>query len=482
MKQMKRLGILLTAILLVQSCMIPATMASDADTYSQEEPYFETEDDMDDPQYWSEMHRGGMDNFQLQAVGVDHSKYTPRALKRGETLRKGIDVSQFQGKIDWSAVKAGGIDFAFIRVGYRGWGSGSLAEDSRVYENLQGAIDNGVQVGVYIYSQATTTAEAREEAQYVLKRIRSYAVTLPVVIDFEYAEDPSTGRLTGRLYQENLSKSAATAVCNAFLAEVQAAGYRGAVYANKNMLEKHLNADKLNGAVWLAHYTSQTDYSGNHEFWQCTSSGYVAGISDQGDPEKPKNVDLNYWYDGGISGLPFVDVSPNRWSYGDILRAYQQGIVNGTDPNRFSPDENTTRGQLVSMIYRLNGSPAVSGSSTFTDLTMDYYRDAITWAQQNNVVQGIGGTQFAPDQPMIRQDLLTILYRLSGEPETAGSLSDFGDAAKVADYAQKAVAWAVENDILRGSDGNILPESNATREQAVAILMRYIQYTEQQSE
>lgn len=482
MKQMKRIGILLAAMLLVQSCMIPAAMASDADTYSQEEPYFETEVDMDDPQYWSEMYRGGMDNIQLQAVGVDHSWFTPRALKSGETLRKGIDVSQFQGKIDWAKVKADGIDFAFIRVGYRGWGSGSLAEDSRVYENLKNAIDSGVQVGVYIYSQAINVKEAREEAQYVLKRIQNYAVTLPVVIDYEYAEDPGTGRLTGRLYQAKLSKSAATAVCNAFLAEVQAAGYRGAVYANKNMLEKQLNADKLNGAVWLAHYTSKTDYSGNHEFWQCTSSGYVAGISDQGDPEKPRNVDLNYWYDGGISGLPFVDVSLNRWSYGDILQAYQQGIINGTAPNRFSPDETTTRGQLVAMIYRLNGSPAVSGSSTFTDLTMDYYRDAITWAQQNNVVQGIGGTQFAPDQSMIRQDLLTMLYRLSGEPETAGSLSDFGDAAKVADYAQKAVAWAVENDILRGSDGNILPESNATREQAVAILLRYIQYTEQQSE
>lgn len=474
MKRMKRLGILLAAMLLVQSCVIPAAMASDTDTYSREESYFDTElqDDVDDPQYWSEMHRGEMDNIQLQAAGVDHSWFTPRALKSGETLRKGVDVAEFQGKIDWSAVKKSGIDFAFIRVGYRGWGSGKLAEDSWAYENLKGAIDSGVQVGVYIYSQATTAAEAREEARYVLDRIRNYAVTLPVVIDFEYAEDPSTGRFTGRLYQANLSKSQATAVCNAFLAEVTAAGYRGAVYANKNMLEKHLNADKLNGAVWLAHYATQTDYSGDHEFWQCTSSGYVEGIPSQ-------NVDLNYWYDGGISGLPFVDVSPNRWSYGDILQAYQQGIINGSDVNRFSPTGATTRGQLVSMIYRLNGSPSVSGSSTFTDLTMDYYRDAITWAQQNDVVQGIGGTLFAPNRPIIRQDLLTILYRLSGEPETAGSLSGFKDAASVSDYAQKAVAWAVENDILRGSDGNIMPGSNATREQAVAILMRYIQYTEQ---
>ena len=200
MKRMKRLGMLLAAMLLVQSCMIPAATASDADTYSQEEPYFETElqDDVDDPQYWSEMHRGDMDNIQVQAARVDHSCFTPRALKSGETLRKGIDVSQWQGIIDWSAVKAGGIDFAFIRVGYRGRTEGKLSEDNWVYENLKGAIDNGIQVGVYIYSQATTAAEAKEEAQYVLTRIKNYAVTLPVVIDYEYAEykdDSGTWRL-----------------------------------------------------------------------------------------------------------------------------------------------------------------------------------------------------------------------------------------------------------------------------------------------
>ena len=478
MKRMKRLGILLAAMLLVQSCMIPAAMASDADTYSQEEAYFETEHDLDDPQYWSELHRGGMDNIRVQAAGVDHSGYTPRKLNSDETLRKGIDVSQFQGKIDWAKVKASGIDFAFIRVGYRGWGTGTLAEDSRAYENLKNAIDSGVQVGVYVYSQAITPDEAREEAQYVLKRIRSYAVTLPVVIDFEYAEnkdDSGTWRLTGRLYEANLSESEATAVCNAFLEEVTAAGYRGAVYANKNMLEKHMNPEKLNGAVWLAHYAVQTDYSGDHEFWQCTSSGSVDGVPSL-------NVDLDYWYDGGISGLPFVDVPFGWWSYGDIFQAYQRGIVNGTKANRFSPADTTTRGQLVAMLYRLNGSPEVSEPSTFTDLTMDYYRDAIAWAQQNDVVQGIGGTLFAPNKPIIRQDLLCMLYRLSGEPETDGSLTDFKDAETVSDYAENAVAWAVENDILRGSNGNIMPRSNATREQTVAILMRYIRHTEQQAE
>ena len=473
MKRMKRLGMLLAAMLLVQSCMIPAAVALDADTYSQEEPYFEMElqDDADDPQYWSEMHRGDMDNIQVQAAGVDHSCFTPRTLKSGETLRKGIDVSQFQGQIDWSAVKAGGIDFAFIRVGYRGWGTGKLSEDNWVYENLKGAIDNGIQVGVYIYSQATTVAEAKEEAQYVLTRIKDYAVTLPVVIDFEYAEYPSTGRLTGRLYQAKLSKSDATAVCNAFLREVSAAGYRGAVYANKTMLEKQLNAGKLEGAIWLAHYASSTDYSGSYEFWQCTASGYVEGIPSQ-------NVDLDYWFDPGVSELPFWDVLANRWSYQDILQAYQRGIVSGTETNQFEPTAITTRGQLAAMLYRLSGSPKVTGSSTFTDLTMDYYRDAITWAQQNKVIYGVGGTRFAPDQGITREDLVAMLYRLSGSPKNKSTLSGFKDIDRISGYAKDAVTWAVENGILAGDAGRIMPQSYATREQAVAILMRYARYAE----
>lgn len=465
MKRMKRIGLLLVAMLLVQSCLVPAAMAADSDTYLER-----TDQVMDDPQYWSEMHRGEMDNTQLEAEGVDHSWFTPRALKSGETLRKGVDVSQHQGKIDWEKVKASGIEFAFIRAGYRGWGTGKLEEDSQFYENLKGAIDNGVQVGVYIYSQATTVEEAREEAQFVLSRIRNYAVTLPVVIDFEYGEDPSTGRFTGRMYQAKLSKSQATAICNAFVAETEKAGYRGAVYSNKNMLKNQLDADQLNGTIWLAHYAAQTDYSGNYEFWQCTSSGYVDGVSSQ-------NVDLDYWYDSGISKLPFLDVAASRWSYEDICQAYERGLIAGVSSTRFAPKETTTRAQLALILYRLNGSPAVSGSSTFTDLTEGYYRDAVTWAQQNQIIMGVGGTLFAPYAAITRQDLMAMLYRLAEVPETEGSLSEFKDASSVSDYAQKAMAWGVENGLIVGdNDGNLMPKSTATREQTVAILMRYIRY------
>lgn len=476
MKKCKGISLMLAAMLLAQSCVVPA-MASDTDTYPQENGYYvetapedEAVPEEEDPQYWAEAHRGEIQNSQLAAYGVDHSWFTPRPLKDGETLRKGVDISQFQGNIDWATVKKNGIEFAFIRVGYRGWGTGSLAEDKLVYQNLQGAIDSGIQVGVYIYSQAITVAEVKEEAQFVLSRIRGYSVTLPVVIDYEYADDPSTGRLTGRLYQANLSKNQATAICNAFCEEVTAAGYRGAVYANKNMLEKQLNPSQLTGAVWLAHYASKTDYGGDHEFWQCTSSGYVEGIPDQ-------NVDLDYWYDAGISALPFKDVAVTRWSYEAILQAYERGLINGMSPTRFDPAGIATRGQLATMLYRLSGSPEVTGSSTFTDLTMQYYRDPIAWAQQNGVINGVGKNRFAPETAVTRQDMITMLYRLSGEPETKGDLSGFKDADKVAGYAKKAVVWAVENDILKGSnDSKIMPRNNATREQVATFLVRYISY------
>lgn len=127
MKKCKGISLMLAAMLLAQSCVVPA-MASDTDTYPQEDGYYvETapEDEVvpeeEDPQYWAEAHRGEIQNSQLAAYGVDHSWFTPRPLKDGETLRKGVDISQFQGNIDWATVKKNGIEFAFIRVGYRGW-------------------------------------------------------------------------------------------------------------------------------------------------------------------------------------------------------------------------------------------------------------------------------------------------------------------------------------------------------------------------
>lgn len=218
--------------------------------------------------------------------------YTHQDRFADRTVISGIDVSQYQQKIDWAKVKAAGIDFAIVRVGYRGYGdAGTLSDktmDSFFDANMKGALAAGLKVGVYVYSQATTTAEAVEEAEYILNRIGDYQVTLPLVMDYEYA-DTSQG-LGGRLYKAKLSKEAATNVCLAFCDRVIQAGYTPMVYANKSMLESQLNADALNTKcrVWLANYITSTSYTGAFDFWQYASDGKVDGISG--------SVDMNYYY------------------------------------------------------------------------------------------------------------------------------------------------------------------------------------------
>ncbi len=228
----------------------------------------------------------GISTFSISNNDVTHAS----RFSSGYTIEQGIDVSKWDGSIDWAKVKKAGVDFAIIRVAYRGYGSaGTLCEDNYAKTNVKGAVDAGIPIGIYIFSQATTSAEAKEEADYVIRLAEGYnaKITLPVVMDFEYYSDGGNGS-EGRLYNANLSKSAATTVCNAFCSEVKAKGYDPMVYANKSMLSSKLNASSINGKIWLAHYTKATDYSGDYEYWQYSSSGSVSGIN--------AKVDMNYRY------------------------------------------------------------------------------------------------------------------------------------------------------------------------------------------
>ena len=206
----------------------------------------------------------------------------------GTTKRSGIDVSSYQEDIDWNQVKASGVEYAIIRMAYRGYSSGSLAKDRNGLKNLKEAKAAGLKVGVYIFSQAITVAEAQEEADYVINEISSYSLDLPIVMDYEYAAGND-----GRLYNAHLSVDAATSIVNAFCERVHNKGYYGMLYANKSMLENQLNASDISSKylVWLANYTNETKYAGNYRFWQYTSTGAVAGING--------NVDMNVWYDNG---------------------------------------------------------------------------------------------------------------------------------------------------------------------------------------
>lgn len=188
----------------------------------------------------------------------------------------GIDVSYYQYNIDWDKVKAAGIKYAIIRVGYRGYGNGQLVLDDRFSSYLKGAKAAGLDVGVYFYTQAINTTEAKEEAQFVLNHIKGYELEMPVYYDIEGVDYDS-----GRLDEANLSKTQKTALCTAFCDTIKNAGYDAGVYANKSWLTYQIDGAGLakKYPVWLAHYTTETDYTGNFDMWQYTGMGSVSGIA-----------------------------------------------------------------------------------------------------------------------------------------------------------------------------------------------------------
>lgn len=201
----------------------------------------------------------------------------------------GIDVSKWNGTIDWKKVKAAGIDYAFIRVGYRGYGSsGTLVVDEKFKTNIQNAIANDIDVGVYFFTQAINKAEAVAEANLVLQQIKGFDLKLPVVIDIEDAT-VSNGDV-GRVDLANLSRTELTNICKYFCDTVENAGYKAMIYANKNWLTNILYRDQLQNKyqIWLAHYINKTTYTDKYQYWQYSSVGKVNGITG--------NTDLNIRY------------------------------------------------------------------------------------------------------------------------------------------------------------------------------------------
>lgn len=211
-------------------------------------------------------------------------------------ISKGIDVSKYQKDIDWEKVKEDGVDFAFIRVGFRGYGgAGTLNEDFMYKENIEGALAASIPVGVYMFSQATSVYEAYEEADYILERIADYNITLPVIMDYEFAGE------YGRLERAHLSREEATDVCNAFCERVSEQGYEAMVYADYGMLTNHLYPEEIeeNYKIWIARWNFATEYYGDYSSWQFSDIGRVEGISDS---KGYIATDLNFGY--GLLDIP----------------------------------------------------------------------------------------------------------------------------------------------------------------------------------
>ena len=220
-----------------------------------------------------------------------------------DEITTGIDVSEFQGNIDWKAVADSGIDFAMIRVGYRGMKNGEIKEDAWAKYNLQEASKNGLKIGAYFFSTAVTEEEAKEEVEWTKNLLSGYPGTYPVAYNCEGFQNPSSR-------QFELSVEERTKLADAFLKSIEEGSYTGMFYAAKNELDDNnlWNADdlSLNYRIWVAQYSDQTwpektksDYTGDHVMWQYTNQGKLDGIKGA--------VDFNVAYFGYSQSQQAVD-------------------------------------------------------------------------------------------------------------------------------------------------------------------------------
>ena len=194
------------------------------------------------------------------------------------TSQIGIDVSAHQQQIDWQRVAASGVQFAILRVGYRGYTEGAIQEDAYFTQNLEGAIDAGLDVGVYFFSQAIDEQEAREEARFVLDKISGYQLAFPVFFDWEKIEADARS--------DEMDLATLTAVTDAFCSAITQAGYSAGLYFNQQLGYEELHLPSLDSyTFWLAEYNDTPTFTYRFDLWQYACDGRVDGID--------SDVDLN---------------------------------------------------------------------------------------------------------------------------------------------------------------------------------------------
>ena len=210
-------------------------------------------------------------------VHNESSSYNPKKINysdikkqyKGDNTYFGLDVSKWQGRINYEKVASAGVDFVMIKLGGTNGIDGDYYIDPKFKENIEGFLEQGIPVGVYFYSYARTIEQAKNEANFVLEQIKDYKVTLPIAFDWENWSS---------FNKFGISFKTLSACANEFIKTIEKGGYKGVLYSSKNYLEKIWNTN--GNAVWLAHYTDQTDYEGEYIMWQLTSGGVIPGITD----------------------------------------------------------------------------------------------------------------------------------------------------------------------------------------------------------
>ena len=217
-----------------------------------------------------------------EPIDFETDEETGEITLTGGNAMKGIDVSVWQGNIDWTQVKESGVEFVIIRVGGRGMDEGTLYSDDNAQGYYEGARAVGLKVGAYIFSQAVTVEEAIEEAEFVLDAVKDWEVEMPLVFDWEYmGYDVRTGKMDSRTL---------TDMAKAFCDTVREAGYESMIYFGRSQSEDLMKLEELTDyPFWLAMYSTIMDYPYKIQMWQYTDQGTVPGIDG--------NVDMNLWFE-----------------------------------------------------------------------------------------------------------------------------------------------------------------------------------------
>ena len=422
---------------------------------------------------------------------------TTTKVKISGVERVGVDVSKWQGDIDWDKVAAAGIDFAIIRCGY---GSNKSSQDDAYFvQNVEGALDAGIEIGVYLYSYATSTSKAKSEANHVLRMLDEAGLDpsdldLPVFLDMEDSD------------QAECSESALGKIAKTFCDAIEDEGWEAGIYANKNWWENYLTDDAFseNGWYkWVARYPASTSLTStgvsDTDIWQFTSQGTVPGIDG--------NVDVDFDYNGEgyyteeEEGL-YKDVKDTSlWYYDAILSltdaGYMTGYTTGKKRGYFGVGEDLTRAEFVTLLWRIacpeeyaayDADDAVNETDMPDVADGKYYTEAVNWAESCGVVTGyVSGEnagKFMPNESISFEQMCLIIARYNSfydwavvdEAASRSVISDFSDADEASSYAVSGLAWCVEKGLVTGhGDGSLDPSSDVTRERAAVVIWRALE-------
>lgn len=454
-------------------------------------------------------------------VPVSHDGSVTQTPVNQTNVHYGMDVSKWQGRINWSTASKY-VEFAILRVLY-----GKDEADTEFDRNVTGCVKNKIPYGVYVYSLASSPAEAKAEAEECLKQLGTRKPDLPIFFD---VEDQGT---ILRLTSEELYP-----VVKAFCDTIEASGRRAGIYASTSVWNDLMSDSRYHKwACWVAEWNEKIkcSYQGGLNLWQYSSTAHVLGITD--DMGNLVDVDLDLWlgdigdigtrylitktsptctkagkvvylstdgktrwvekvaspghkFVGGICSAcgaaspgasavnKFTDVNKNAWYYKAVRYVVQTGLFSGVSNTSFVPDGTMTRAMMVTVLWRLAGRPTTVAYNPFQDVAPGmYYTEAVVWAYHQGIAAGMTKKTFEPDLDITREQMATFLYRYSGAIQLSlNSLHEFNDRESISQYAILPMAWAVSKGLIKGMPGNLLePAGTATRAQVATILQRYVQ-------